>query len=79
MWLKIEPAKDITMHVVPTKLISRCSSNSEANASELLEHLEEVFPRYCYEQVAVWRWPVSKVIFYFPNCSPGTDIFSLCC
>ena len=27
-----------------TGMSSRCSSNSEANASELLEHIEDMFP-----------------------------------
>ena len=35
-------AKNTAMHVVP----SRFSRNSEANASELQENCEEMFPHY---------------------------------
>ena len=31
---------------VVVNMSARCSSNSEAFVSELLEHLEEMFPRY---------------------------------
>ena len=36
---------DITMHVVLREISSRMSSNSEANASELVDNLEEKLPR----------------------------------
>ena len=39
---RFEHAKHNTMHVVLKKHFSRFSSNSEANASELLENLEEM-------------------------------------
>ena len=34
------------MHIWRGNMSSRFSSNSEAKASELLENLEEIFPRY---------------------------------
>ena len=39
---------DITVHVVPRNIPSRFSSNFEADASELLEILEDILPRYFY-------------------------------
>ena len=42
---RFEPADNITAHVVQRKHRSRFSSNSEAFASELLENVEEMFPR----------------------------------
>ena len=44
MW-RFETAQYITMHVYRGNNSSRFSRNSEANASELLENLEEMFPR----------------------------------
>ena len=35
---------------------SRFSSISEASASELIEHLEELFPRYYVESYAINRF-----------------------
>ena len=37
---------DATIHVVQKNHFFKISSNSEASASELLENLEEMFPRY---------------------------------
>ena len=42
---------------------SKFSSNSEADASELLGNLEDMLPRYWYEQV-------SKLKFYHNTSSP---------
>ena len=41
-----EHAKHITKHGVKRKHLFKISSNSEPNASELLENIEEMFPRY---------------------------------
>ena len=38
--------KYIIVYVVPSNISARFSSSSEADASELLENLEEMFPRY---------------------------------
>ena len=40
---KFEPADKITIYIVPMNISSRLSSNSEADASELLECSEEMF------------------------------------
>ena len=37
-----------TVHVVQRSIPPKFSSNSEADASELLENLKEMFPRYLY-------------------------------
>ena len=42
--LRSELAGNINVHVVQRSIYSRFSSNSEANASELLENIEEMFP-----------------------------------
>ena len=41
--VRFEHVKHITMHVVPSRNIS---SKSEANAPDLLEHLEDIFTRF---------------------------------
>ena len=42
---KYEHTETIIMYVIPRKHSSIVSSNSEANASELLENLEDMFLR----------------------------------
>ena len=43
---RFEHAKQITIHVVPIYIFLEFSRFSEANASTLVEYLEEMFPRY---------------------------------
>ena len=67
---RFEHAKHIANHVLPRNLSLRFSDNSKANASELLENLEEMFPRY--------KW-VS--IFYHQKCLASkrlNKVLSLC-
>ena len=39
-------SNNMNMHVLPRHISSRLSSNSEVKASELLENIEKMFPRY---------------------------------